>query len=141
MTRMSQSKTYDGGCHCGEVRFAVELDLEAAVGRCNCTLCTKRSALVMIVKPSAFRLVAGEASLGSYEWGGRTGQFHFCTRCGIHVFGRGNLPELGGAYGSVNINCIDDIDPSTLKVVYWDGRHNNWHAGPRDQPWPVNPAS
>ena len=136
--RMSQMRTHSGGCHCGEIRFEVELDLTRPAGRCNCTLCTKRNTTGMVVKPDAFRLVAGIADLGEYAWGPRANRFHFCKRCGIAVFGRGDLPELGGAYVSVNVNCIDDIDPATLTLVHWDGRHDNWDAGPRQTPWPVH---
>ncbi len=135
---MSQTKRYEGGCHCGEVRFAVELDLGAPANRCNCTICVKRSATTIMVKPDAFRVVAGERDLGTYEWGGGTGAYHFCRRCGIHTFLRGTLPELGGAYVSVNLLCIDDVDPATLTVVHWDGRHDNWRAGARTTPWPVH---
>jgi hypothetical protein len=63
--------------------------------------------------------------------------FPFCERCGIQVFVRGSLPELGGEYVSINVNCIGDIDLAKSKVVYWDGRHDNWQAGSRDTPWPV----
>jgi hypothetical protein len=37
----------------------------------------------------------------------------------------------------VNLNCLDDADPNALKVAHWDGRHDNWQAGPRDAPWPM----
>jgi hypothetical protein len=137
----NQAKIYAGGCHCGAIRFEGDLDLAKGVSRCNCTWCTKRSTSVVIVKPSAFRLLAGEQALADYAWGGRTGRFFFCSRCGIHAFGRGNLPQLGGEYVSVNVNCLDEFDPTTLKVVYWDGRHDNWAAGPRGTSWPIARAS
>ncbi|WP_426749625.1 hypothetical protein [Myxococcus sp. Y35] len=41
-------------------------------------------------------------------------------------------------FASINVNCIDDIDPATLTYQYWDGRHDNWAAGFRDTPWPVH---
>ena len=47
------------------------------------------------------------------------------------------MPQLGGAYVSVNYNCLDGIELGGLNVIYWDGRHNNWHAGPRDRPWGI----
>jgi hypothetical protein len=95
-----------------------------------------------IVKPDAFALVAGEESLGTYVWGGKISTRFFCRHCGIHCFGRGYLIEVGGDYVSVNLNCLDGVDPSELAIVYWDGRHDNWHAGPRTTPWPVSaPAS
>ncbi|MDB4966900.1 MAG: aldehyde-activating protein [Myxococcales bacterium] len=130
--------THTGGCHCGAVRFEADLDLGNPVGACNCTLCTKRGVLGAIVKPAELRVLAGEENLGDYSWGPKTAHFLFCKTCGIHVFGRGHLVELGGAYASVNVTCIDDIDPATLEVVYFDGRHDNWQAGVRDTPWPVH---
>jgi hypothetical protein len=133
----SQTKQHAGGCHCGAVRFAVDLDLGTPLSRCNCTFCVKRGASGAIVKPSAFRLLTGQDALGDYARDPNSNHFLFCKRCGIHVFGRGDLPELGGAFVSVNTNCLDDIDPATLKAIHWDGRHNNWDAGPRDTPWPV----
>ncbi|HXX68845.1 MAG TPA: type I-B CRISPR-associated protein Cas8b1/Cst1 [Polyangiaceae bacterium] len=120
------------------MRFEADLDLTRPVSRCNCTQCTKRGATASIIKPAAFRLLTGENALADYEWGGRTGRFRFCSRCGIFVFFVGNLLQLGGAYVSVNVQCLDDIEPSTLKVIHWDGRHNNWGAGPRDVPWAVH---
>ncbi|MGC4087890.1 MAG: GFA family protein [Polyangiaceae bacterium] len=130
-------KTHAGSCHCGAVRFEVELDLNQAASRCNCSVCTKIAATGLIVKPEALRLLAGEESLGVYEWGGRISKRYFCKQCGIHCFGRGHLEVLGGDYASVNCNALDDVDVATLQVVHWDGRHNNWMAGPRPEPWPV----
>jgi hypothetical protein len=129
--------THTGGCHCGAVRFEVDLDLAAPVGRCNCSLCTKRGGTGAIVKPGALRLLAGAERLSQYSWGRKVCRFSFCSHCGIHVFGGGNLVELGGEYASVNVDCLDGVDSSTLQIIYWDGRHDNWHAGPRATPWPV----
>jgi hypothetical protein len=136
----TKATRHAGGCHCGAIRFEVEVDLTRGVGRCNCTLCTKRSAAGVIATPSAFLLLSGDAELREYAWGAKTSRFFFCSRCGMHPFGRGNLPQLGGEYVSVNVNCLDDVDPATLKVIYWDGRHENWAAGPRDEPWPIGAA-
>jgi hypothetical protein len=140
-TNGKQTKRYLGGCHCGAVRFEADIDLSSGASRCNRTLCTKRSGMGIIVKPSALRLLTEEKALTGYACGGKTGTFYFCPKCGIHVVGRGNLPQLGGDYAFINLNCIDEIAPATLKVVYWDGRHNNWAAGPREAPWPVEPAA
>lgn len=131
------AKKYTGGCHCGAVRFEATIDLDQPVSRCNCTICTKRSAAGTILQPGAFRLVAGETALASYRREGHPSTFHFCRQCGIHIYGSGNLPELGGAFVSLNVNTLDDVDPMTLKVIFWDGRHENWDAGPRDTPWPI----
>jgi hypothetical protein len=133
---MTRTK-HRGSCHCGNVRFVTTFDLTKPVGRCNCTVCTKLGVMGSIIKPEAFELVAGEALLGMYEWGGKTSQRYFCKTCGAHPFARGHLDVLGGDYVSINVNCFDDVDPATLTVQYWDGRHDNWMAGARDRPWPV----
>lgn len=126
-----------GSCHCGAVRFAVAVDLSQGASRCNCTICTKAGGLTTIVKPSAFELLAGKQSLGEYQQGEKISTRYFCKECGIHCFGRGFLAEVGGDYVSVNCNCLDDVELGDIKVVHWDGRHNNWEAGPRSTPWPI----
>jgi hypothetical protein len=128
---------HPGSCHCGAVRFEARVDLSASPSRCNCSICQKLGSLTASIEPGAFRLIVGAPELGSYAWGGRTETRYFCKHCGVHVFARGHLPELGGDHVSLNVNALDDVDPSTLAVVHWDGRHDNWRAGPRSQPWPV----
>jgi hypothetical protein len=118
------------------VRFEIEADLTRA-SRCNCSICMKVAQTGVISKPETFTLLSDEAKLGCYEWGAKISRRYFCKRCGIHCFAKGHLAELGGDYVSVNVNCLDDVDPATLKVVFWDGRHDNWQVGPRDTPWPL----
>jgi hypothetical protein len=132
--------THSGSCHCKAVQFQVKVDLGAGAARCNCSICTKVNQLGVIVKPEAFELLAGESELSTYEWGAKIGKRFFCKHCGIHCFGRGYLEQVGGAYVSVNVNALDDVDPSRVKTSYFDGRHNNWMAGVRNEPWPIDPT-
>ncbi len=133
----SVATSYAGGCHCGAVRFEAELDLSKGVTRCNCTICMRIGAASTLVKPSAFRLVKGAESLGEYRVGTSPNARSFCKHCGVQCFGQGYVEDIGGAFCSINVNCLDDVDPFALPVGYWDGRHNNWHAGLRREPWPV----
>jgi hypothetical protein len=128
--------SFAGGCHCNAVRFEVALATDFHGGRCNCSICSMVAQTGAIVHPSAFRLLSGEESLSRYQWGAQISTRHFCKHCGIHCFGQGHLAEIGGDFVSVNLNCIDDLDVNELKIVYWDGRHDNWQAGPRSTPWP-----
>src|SRR3954469_11770321 len=133
---VDRPKLHTGGCHCGAVRYQVLIDVSQG-GRCNCSICTKISQLGSNVKPDAFELLSGEESLSNYVWGHAIGRRSFCKHCGIHCFGAGHLAELGGDFVSINYNTLDDIDPHQLAVVHWDGRHDNWQAGPRPSPWPI----
>ena len=127
-------KTHTGSCHCKAVRFESELDV-GQVTRCNCTICMKLGSTGCVVKPAAFRLTAGEDNLHTYP--NRIGARKFCKTCGVFCFGTGTLAELGGDFVSVNVNTLDDVDAWLLAPMYWDGRHDNWQAGPRKEPWPV----
>lgn len=130
-------KKHAGSCHCGAVRFSVEVDATKG-SRCNCSVCTKTSVLSSIVKPNAFTLATPAGELGSYAWGAKISTRFFCKVCGVHCFGRGHLAEVGGDYVSVNLACLDDVDPSGVHVTYWDGRHDNWQAGPRNEPYAIS---
>ena len=133
-----ETTTYTGSCHCGAVRFEVDLARGFTGSRCNCSVCVRTSVTSSMVKPAAFRLLTGEAGLGSYQWGAKISTRHFCPTCGVHCFGRGHLAEIGGDFVAVNLNCIDAIEPTTIEIQHWDGRHDNWQGGPRATPWPVN---
>lgn len=130
-------KTHHGSCHCGAVRYDVDLDLKGQATRCNCTICTKLGLLGAITRPEHFRLVQGEAALKTYGRHVEVAKRYFCATCGTHCFSKGVLEELGGAFVGINVNTLDDVDQGQLSVAYWDGRHDNWQAGTRTTPWPV----
>jgi hypothetical protein len=133
----TNTKRYVGTCHCGAVKFAVNIDLDEGGSRCNCSICTKLNAFSRLMKPEAFELIAGESETSSYEWGHRVSRRHFCKHCGVSCFARGHLPEVGGDFVAINLSCLDGVELRDLKVAYWDGRHENWDAGARDTPWPM----
>jgi hypothetical protein len=128
------TKTHQGSCHCGNVKFEVELDASKGT-MCNCRICSKLGIRSAITKPSMLRELTDPAQHAEYP--NRIGKRVFCAVCGVHCYGTGNLPELGGEFVSVNLNTLDGVDPYAIELMHWDGRHDNWHAGPRVTPWPV----
>jgi hypothetical protein len=126
-------KTYKGSCHCGAIRFEADIDLAAGTGRCNCTYCAKTRFWSAIVKPDAFRLLTEDAALADYRFGSNSVQHLFCKSCGVASYGTGSMEQLGGKFYSINVGCLDDVDPAELAsapIQYYDGRHNNWGNPP-----------
>jgi hypothetical protein len=114
---------YEGGCHCGRVRFVVRADLSAAA-LCNCSICVKKGFVHLIVPPTDFDLVSGREDLFTYEFNTKVAKHHFCRVCGIHSF---YVPRSDPDKVDVNVRCLDGVDLGSLKLSAFDGK--NWeHA-------------
>jgi hypothetical protein len=117
---MADTKTYTGGCHCGEVRFEVTADLSGVIA-CNCSICQKRGALWIFVGADSFALRAGREGLRDYQFGKKSLHHLFCPQCGVGAFSRGTAPG-GKEMVAVNVRCLDDVDVTSLKLTPFDGR-------------------
>lgn len=117
---MVETQTYEGGCHCGRVRFKVTGDLSRVV-ECNCTMCTKKGILHLIVAPEAFELVQGREELTTYRFNSGIARHTFCRHCGIHPF---YVPRSDPDKIDVNVRCLEGVDLSKLRPEPFDGL--NW---------------
>lgn len=129
------TQTYTGSCHCGNVRFEVDLDLAEGGGKCNCSICHKTRNWGNTVKPDAFRLLSSADAVTDYQFGTNSTHWPFCKTCGVRPYGHGDIPEIGGAYYSVQLACLDGVPAEILAeapVRYANGRDNDWWHEPSD---------
>lgn len=113
-------ETMSGGCHCGRVRFRVTADL-ASVTECNCSICTKKGILHLVVPLDRFTLLQGEDALATYQFGTHVAKHTFCRSCGIHAF---YTPRSDPDKVSVNARCLDGVDAAALRPSrFFDGQH------------------
>ena len=109
---------YAGSCHCGSIKFEIESDLEKIV-QCNCSICIKRNAKMIMIPKDNFKLLEGSENLSLYQFNTEIAKHFFCKKCGIYTHhNRKSDPNGMG----VNLGCIDDVDPMKFDVIQFDGK-------------------
>jgi hypothetical protein len=127
-TSSSEPCTLNGQCHCGEVRFTVDLPGGlASARRCTCSLCRMRGAVAVTGGLDGFQLHQGADKLATYRFNTGVAEHHFCIACGIytHHKRRSNPDQLG-----INVACLEGLSPFDFpEVVVMDGERH-----PSDEP-------
>ena len=131
-------QTHKGSCHCGAVRYEVDIDLSQGTLRCNCSLCAKARAWFAFAPADKFRLLEGEEELGDYQWtpAGKPRpnlHYRFCQTCGVRAFAEG-MDAKGNATRAINVPTLDDADADELaaSIKYVDGLHDHYDRAPDD---------
>lgn len=126
-------------CHCGGIRIQLPVHPTEAKS-CNCTYCARAGAVWAYYVPQELVFVT-RTSEATYASGGMN-RHHFCSVCGMQVWG--DSPDWASLYNSdgtpkngdtnalpteriyaVNLNMVDDLDWSQVRVEKLDGR-NSW---------------
>jgi hypothetical protein len=130
-----------GKCHCGNIAFSLTWDpdpVEIPARACDCSFCTRHGAAWTSNPDGSLTVTVREPSLvNRYAFGTNTADFHVCARCGV-------VPIVtcrteGKLYAVVNVNTLDDIDPTMLHhrpasfseedvASKLSRRQNNWIA-------------
>ena len=112
---MDLKPTHRMTCHCGGVEIEVDLpDGLRRLRRCNCSMCSRRGAVVASVDLDQLRVTQGADMLTLYQFNTMTAKHYFCSNCGIytHHQRRANPLEFG-----INVACLDGINPYELGEI------------------------
>ncbi|MGZ3249544.1 MAG: GFA family protein [Croceibacterium sp.] len=114
VTGSGETVPREGSCHCGRVRFTVQLPLELSGARCNCSICSKKGVVMIAAPAAALKVTAGEDLLTVYQFNTMAAKHHFCSRCGIHVYHqrRADPSQVG-----VNAACLAGVSPYDFAEV------------------------
>jgi hypothetical protein len=115
-----------GGCHCGAVRFMVELPDAFTVEDCNCSICAKSGNIHVIVPASRFRLLSGRDRLTEYKFNTGAATHLFCSVCGVKSF---YIPRSNPDGVAVTWRCLDDWQAFDVTIDPFDGQNWEAHAG------------
>ncbi len=113
---------FEGGCHCGNIRYAFETAHDLAtlgVRACLCSFCRAHGARNTSDPQGAMRIgVRDGARLERYRFGLGTSDFLLCRTCGVYVGAL--LPGETGGWFTVNVNSFDDKPPLDFPLAPHD---------------------
>ncbi len=116
-------KKMNGQCHCGTVKFTVELtDGLNTARRCNCSYCRMRGAVTVSAPLNGITVLEGKEKLTEYRFNTRQAAHYFCSVCGIYTFHqrRSNPAQYG-----VNVACLEGISPFDFpELTVTEGIHH-----------------
>src|SRR4051812_4285533 len=98
---MPEMQAYEGGCHCGAVRYKATADI-STVMECNCSHCSKKGFLLAFTPIENFEVLSGEDALTEYKFNKGMIQHLFCNTCGVQAFARGS-DSKGNHMAALNV--------------------------------------
>ena len=125
--------TYTVRCHCGRISGRFLCDRTSVTAwDCNCTDCSMRRNVHIIVPSSRLTLTMGKGEEGGsledasilYRWGTGVAERRFCRTCGVLPF---YVPRSNPDGVAITVACCDfggDRGGPEVTVKQFDGR--NW---------------
>jgi hypothetical protein len=94
------------------LQFEIDADIKSGV-QCDCSLCTRKNAVMLRLPKDKFRLLNDENALSLHAWNTRAAKRYFCKQCAIYTH---HQPRTRADMIGVNLGCIDDIDVTELPL-------------------------
>ena len=117
------SATYEGGCHCGAIRWKFQTRLDPGewpVRACQCSFCRRHSARCTSDPDGSVEIYASdEGALQRYRFEMSTADFLVCRNCGTYL--GAVLGGSGERFATLNLNCMESEArglPDAVPVSY-----------------------
>ena len=109
------TKVKKGACHCGAIEFEVALQGKLQEGiRCNCSLCRRKGAVMVVVPREKIKVVKGEDKLTLYQWNLKIAKHYFCSVCGIYTHHQRRSDPAACGF---NVACLEGVDPDSIEKI------------------------
>jgi hypothetical protein len=130
------SKTLEGGCGCGAVRYRLN-DEPFIVHNCHCGLCQRQtgtgSAVNAFIESDRIELLSGE--LREYEFKTGSGQTQTVVRCATCATPMWSFyPRLGRKVAAVRVGTLDDPSAAPPDVAIFVEDKPEWAPLPEGIP-------
>jgi hypothetical protein len=112
--------SYEGSCHCGEVKFEVAGPPPTKANSCNCSHCSRKGFLLTFAPATDVTITSGEETLKTYTFNKHKLKHRFCRTCGVQPLAEGSGPD-GTEMRAVNLRCVPSIDLDSLEINRIDG--------------------
>lgn len=129
------TKTHQGGCRCGAIRFQIEKD-EIKVAVCGCKDCQRSSGSLFAAAtgatPEQFTLLQGQEQLQYYADQGDSGNDiyrYFCRICGSQLYA---VPQSHPKFFSIRTVALDNIEIPVPKFVIYQKNIPDWVGLPSE---------
>ena len=111
---------YRGSCHCGQVAFEVEGEIQGVIS-CNCSMCLRKGSLLWFVPRDKLALKTPESAMSTYTFNTHRIAHKFCPTCGVGPLAYAAAPD-GTPMAAINVRCLPDVDLAALTVKEFDGK-------------------
>jgi hypothetical protein len=128
-----------GGCHCGNIGFALDWQPEPAeipARACGCSFCVKHGGVWTSCPTGRLRVtVRRPERVSRYTFGTRTAEFHVCSDCGIVPIVTSAIE--GRLYAVVSVNTFENVEASRIKrsPASFDGESEAERLARRRRNW------
>jgi hypothetical protein len=128
-----------GGCHCGNISFALDWRPEPSeipARACTCTFCRKHGGVWTSCPGGSLKVRVGDrARASAYAFGTKTADFHVCASCGTVPVVTSRID--GRLYAVVSVNAFEGIDPALLRraAASFDAENEETRLARRRRNW------